>query len=303
VLAHIPVRGAMAPLVRAASLHDARYVAWARRALPSEAVEPVARDAPLLAALLARASDGHLLQALLGLHGDAGAARAAGATELDDVALPAASWAAAALRALARSGAEDLVELARCDLALVVPAYASRWASELAPALESWRAPIASALAEASRDVPSLAGARVAIAHPLGRRGRALPDRIVVGAPTAWSGGDAATSAALAVHEHAVEVATTTLEVRGLETPDLEGTTGPRAAARRWASAERAALDAVPRRLRRGAVAEAYRHHVATLDRSGLGLDEARSRSSRGADARAVDALADRLGARPGGAG
>src|SRR5688500_7872224 len=86
VLAHVACDVQAPPLVRASSLHDARYVAWAEATLDPAATVPIQRDAALLGALLGRAREGPLLQALLVLHDEPGALRRGGRVDLEALA-------------------------------------------------------------------------------------------------------------------------------------------------------------------------------------------------------------------------
>ncbi|HEY4116616.1 MAG TPA: hypothetical protein VGM56_02120 [Byssovorax sp.] len=231
LLAHVPVPASAPRLARAASLWDARYVAWARATLPEATIGPIVRDAALLGALVGRGPGGHRLQAMLGLHDDAeGWARAARV----DVGELARGWAADALVALA-DDARELVEVARADAGLVAWSYARARDGAIAREIDEATAAVAGRLSELLEAVPAIAGARVMLSHPLGRCGRALPDAIVVGAPAAWNGLDADEAAVRVAHEVAVHLATGALGAEGDET--------------RWLGVEAAALDAVALRL------------------------------------------------------
>ena len=297
VLAHVPVGGAASPVVRAASLHDPRYRAWCTRALDRQAVEPTIGDAALVGALLERAPAGHLLQAVLGLFDDAESHHRSAALELDDLGGRGAPWALSALRALA-ADAPELVAITRCAVGLVSAAYAAAWRGPIRLELEDARVLVEEQLATVASVVPSLTTARIALSHPLGSRGRVLPGLLVIGAPVAWVELDAAGAAAIAVHEHAVAIASARTDAtptdpespaRGAparsagHSPPAQTSAAlspgpaqtsaahaPGPAARRWAEVEALALAAVPRLSLPRAVAEAHHRHVATLDTSAL---------------------------------
>jgi hypothetical protein len=260
LLAHVPVGAVATPIVRASSLFDLRYVAWARDALEPALNEAVTGDAAILGGLVDRSAEGHLLQALLVLHASAEDLRR-GATldlaQLPDAKIATDAWALRALRRLAETD-DELVEIARCTAGLVADAYARVWTSRLAPELEEARGAVAARLGEVVAAMPSLRGASVLLSHPMGARGRAMTGRIVVGAPTAWSGVGAAQAAAMVAHEHAAAIAGDVVARAG----------GARlvAAGPRWVASEHLALAATALRLTAGPVAEAYRAHVATLD-------------------------------------
>jgi hypothetical protein len=268
LLAHVAIPASAPALVRASSLHDPRYVAWAAAALGRAATAPAAVDGPLLGALLASCRNGHLLQALLELHADAQAMVRAATRDLEalteapleGVARDATRLdrgALTALRELARERA-DVVEIARCALGLLAIPYVEAWSSRALPELDASRAAVERALAEVATAMPSLAARVVRLSHPMGRHGRGLTRAIAVGAPAPWNGRDAAQAAALVAHEHAASVAT-----------GVVGRSVDEAGAR-WRLAERLALDASAARLRSGEVATAHRAFVATLDLSAL---------------------------------
>lgn len=324
VLAWVRVLPGAPTLVRAASLFDPRYVGWCEASLDPAAVAPITRDAPLLGALLAAAEEGHLLQALLGLHHDPAVLRRAAALDLDAPELAGRRWcsppaghdahtgmrsssamfttplrsggrvvaghardsalepvALDAVRRLARTHPE-LVEITRCLVGLVVGPYAVAYRDVVRPELEARKEEVEAAVARLVETLPSLAGVRVGLSHPLGTRGRVLPGMLLVGAPSRWSGVEPPTTAAVIAHEHAVQLAGEVVE----RDPRLD-------AVDRWALAERLALDAVRLRVREGPVAEAHRAHVASLDTSALPRDPLGPLA-----AACLEELLDRLGDR-----
>lgn len=187
-LAHLPLAGV-------ASLYDAAYVGWARVALGAGTVEPLAEDAPRIAAEVDRAGAGRTLSWLPRLHRDVDAALRVAAidlAELDDADV-ADPHALRALRAIDPVGVEWL----RADLALIARAFeATREERDLERACER--------LSRALELAPSaLRPEVVRVDRALGRRGRAYSDGVWVGAPDA-SERDAETIAVVALHEETV---------------------------------------------------------------------------------------------------
>jgi hypothetical protein len=275
VLAHVAVPSWGTALDRASSLFDAGYVEWARLELPSAVEEPAARDAALLGQLLARTQGGPELQWLLVLHRTARSLGAAGRLALDDLDAsdvddPAAL---AALHRLALR-APELVEVARCAVALAAPGYTEAWDRVLGATLKSAAADLRSALMPAIAVMPSLRRVSVRVSHPLGARGRGFPDVILVGAPGSWSGLATGAIAVRVAHEHAAHVATRAVEDAGVGSPE-----------ELWARAEPLALEAASRLLAGGPLAADHERLVASLDRSSLHADRS-----------LLEAVVDRLG-------
>ncbi|MFO0681662.1 MAG: hypothetical protein U0234_06410 [Sandaracinus sp.] len=201
-VAPVPAFGALAlhglahlPLAGVASLYDATYVGWARAALGVGAVEPLAEDAPRIAAEVNRAGAELTLSWLPRLHRDLDAALRVAAIDLADLGEPdvADPQALRVLRAIDPVGVEWL----RADLALIARAFdAARKAHDLERACER--------LSRALELAPSaLRPEVVRVDRALGRRGRAYSDAVWVGAPDA-SERDAETIAVVALHEEAV---------------------------------------------------------------------------------------------------
>lgn len=196
VLAHVPLReaGCDGP----GDVHDRRYVAWVREHAADE-VEILSADAALLARSWASDPRYDRLHLLAELHrGWAGFWACAGRSlaELDasEVARP---GLLASVREL------DGAELIHATMGLIGPGFRvllERQGPELrasAVAIRAWIDLLAGL-------VPGLGEARIELVWALGVHGRALSDRILVGAPVAWSGTTPARQAVLAAHEHCV---------------------------------------------------------------------------------------------------
>ena len=190
VLAHVPRAGP-------GDLFDRRLVVWSATVLSVAAHERLVADGELLGALWRADARLDALEGLLLLHRSAGAFRATAGRALAEVE-PAEVAEPAVLRALQRLGPPG--ELMHAALGLLIDEFVevcarwiSPWGHEAAGAIAPWL----SALAEV---VPGFGAARVELVRALGRRGRALPGRVLIGCVD----DDAATSAIVAMHEYAV---------------------------------------------------------------------------------------------------
>lgn len=189
-LAHVPRPGP-------GDLHDPTHVDRAARHFSPATRELLTSDAALLAALW-RASPGlDLLDALPELHTSLPAFRRTAARALAeltdrDVAAP------SLLAALQRLGAP--AELLHATLGLVADEFARVHADIITPSLAAACGSIAASLAPLAERVPGLLSAQIELVWALGSRGRALPRRILIGAPD----GAPLLSAVVAVHEYAV---------------------------------------------------------------------------------------------------
>lgn len=105
-----------------------------------------------------------------------------------------------ALRALQRLG--TAAELLHASMALVAPEFTAVFIDIIKPWGRAAVAAISPWLAALAEHAPGLADARVELVWPLGRHGRAMPGRILIGCidPDA----DPISPAILAMHEHAV---------------------------------------------------------------------------------------------------
>jgi hypothetical protein len=193
VLAHVPRAGP-------GDLFDPQYVAWSATVLSAEAQGRLIADGELLAALWRADARQGALEGWLLLHGSlaafrATAGRALAEVEAAEVAEP------AVLRALQRLGPAG--ELMHAALGLLVDEFVevcARWIAPWGAAAAGAVAPWLAALAEV---VPGFGEVRAELVRALGRRGRALPGRVLIGCVE----NDGATSAIVALHEYAVGIA------------------------------------------------------------------------------------------------
>lgn len=190
MLAHVPRAGP-------GDLFDRRHVAWSATVLSAAAHGRLVADGELLGAMWRADPRLGALEGLLLLHRSMEAFRATAGRALAEVE-PAEVAEPAVLRALQRLGPPG--ELMHAALGLLVDEFLtvcarwiSPWGDEAAGAVAPWLA----ALAEV---VPGFGAARVELVRALGRRGRALPGRVLIGCVD----NDAATSAIVAMHEYAV---------------------------------------------------------------------------------------------------
>lgn len=192
VLAHVPLD---AP----GNLYDSRYLAWAETAIGAGERAILAQDATILARCWSEDSRLDRLHGYCALHRSLARFRVTAGREL--AALEAAEVSAPGLLAQLRE--LPAAELLHASLALVVDdfeAVLSTLEPELARACEQM-SPLLEGLAA---HVPGFASARVELVWALGMHGRAFEDRILVGAPAAWSGCSPARQSILAAHEHVV---------------------------------------------------------------------------------------------------
>lgn len=186
VLAHVRRAGP-------GDLFDASVVAWSRATLDAAAQRQLEEDAAVLSALWREAPALDVLDALPALHGSLAGFRRTAAGALAAVTADAVADAGV-LRALQGLGAAG--EVVHAALGLLVGPFAEVHARAIAPRLEREAPAIAATLEALAPYVPGLAAARVELALALGRRGRAMPGRIVIGVGTG--------AAIVAAHEVAV---------------------------------------------------------------------------------------------------
>jgi hypothetical protein len=195
VLAHVRLSW---PEAGPGDIHDPRYVAWVRAHAETEAAALVA-DAALLARLWASDPRYDRLHSLAQLHrGWAGfwacADRSLAELDPSEVADPGL---------LARLRELDGAELIHATMALLGPGFLlvlAKQGPELRAAADATRIWIK----RLDPLVPGLGEARIELVWALGVHGRAFPDRLLIGAPVAWSATTPARQAVLAAHEHTV---------------------------------------------------------------------------------------------------
>lgn len=196
VFAHVALDG------QPGNLHDARYVAWARERITTDARGLLEHDATLIGERWRSDRRLDVLHGVFELQRDVDEFRRTCARTLTE--LDAHEVRSPTLLALLRDPAiAPVAELLHTTLALLVDEFALVLAG-LAPQLESARAQVAPLVDRLAAIVPGLEHARIELVWALGVHGRAFSDRILVGAPTAWSGCSAARQAVLAAHEHCV---------------------------------------------------------------------------------------------------
>lgn len=195
VLAHVPAGGA-------GSVHDPRYVAWARGRAPIELEQLLYEDAAVLERAWAGGRMPAAVHAWPELFGSIAELRAQATVELRELA--AAQVRAPEVHAWLVASARPELELLHATLCALAPWFAHWRESEVEPALYSGAVEVQAWLEPAVRVLPSLAAARVELSWALGPRGRGLPSRIVVGAPAPWHDLDARTPVVLAMHEQSV---------------------------------------------------------------------------------------------------
>lgn len=184
------------------NLHDGRYVAWARERSTADARGLLEHDASLLGEHWRGDRRLDVLHGSFELQRDLSAFRRTATrtlAELDvhDVHSP-------KLLALLRDcEIAPVAELLHTTLALLVDEFESLLGG-LAPQLASACEQIEPLVDRLSAIVPGFEHARVELVWALGVHGRAFPERILIGAPAAWSGCSAGRQAVLAAHEHCV---------------------------------------------------------------------------------------------------
>ncbi|MEZ4409712.1 MAG: hypothetical protein R3A52_25055 [Polyangiales bacterium] len=194
---------ALVPLAGPASLQDPRYAAWARASLPPACVDPTRSDAPLIAALAARAGDAALaLQSLPWAWGSVDDFTAAARDPIAPSGVPARE----SLRRLSLAHPE-LCEIARCAVALCLPAYARAHAEVVAPLTLAAAREVDRALDDLASVAPAMHDIDVVLAFALGGRGRALDHALTAGVPHPWNALAPEDIAQQCLHERAVTLA------------------------------------------------------------------------------------------------
>lgn len=189
LFAHVSIAGP-------GNLADPRYVAWASERLGPADRAMLEHDAALLARLWADDPRLDVLHGLCELHGDldgfrATANRSLAALRSDEVRDP-------ELLAVLRS--IDPAEFVHASLAVTVDAFADSL-EEIASELVLARARVLPWLERMAMHVPELDAVAIELVWAMGEHGRALPSRILVGAPAVWNRMEPARAAVLAAHE------------------------------------------------------------------------------------------------------
>jgi hypothetical protein len=185
------------PVADHTSLFDRRYVAWAAERTPASC-SPFVEDAGVLAQRWASLADTSAIQVLPILHSSIDEFLSTATLELRglDASHVASEGALRTLRAVD----ETLVELLRADLALAARSYASFFAARIEPELTALIEPMRAITRPLAAHLPG----SIELSSALGVHGRALSDRIVVGAPLPWVEIEPASPIVLALHEHLV---------------------------------------------------------------------------------------------------
>lgn len=190
LLAHVPLAGP-------GNLADARYARFVAPHLRGDERALLEHDAGLLAALWAADPRLDALHGLVELHRDlegfrATAARALAEVRAEEVASP---------ELLAQLHGLPAAELVHATLALLDDRFASMREVFVDAALARAVDDVQPWLARLHAHVPELAAQPIELVFAMGPHGRALPRRIVVGAPVAWNGLDPLAVAVQAAHE------------------------------------------------------------------------------------------------------
>lgn len=193
VLAHAQLRGP-------GDVHDRRYVAWASERFDVADQQLLEHDSSLLARMWnedARRYDA--LHRVCELHAGLEGLIACSDRSLAELSPHEVADPALLERLRELPGAE----LLHATLALLAPGFARAFA-DLRPTLEHAAASVRAWIERLGQHCEGLTHARVELVWALGLHGRALSNRILVGAPAQWNGCTPARQAVLAAHEHTV---------------------------------------------------------------------------------------------------
>ena len=176
---------------------DPRYVAWSRGVFDASTQRRLEQDAGIVGARWSNA-----MFRWPWLHHGLDEFANTAAQELahvgpDQVADP------GALRSL-QAIDDPVTEVVHASLSLLVDGWRDVYGREVTPALRWAQAEVAARMPLAVAVAPELGRRRVELSWALGPRGRAMSDRIVVGAPAAWNRQAPIASVVIALHEHAV---------------------------------------------------------------------------------------------------
>ncbi len=202
VFAHIRLRGP-------GDLFEPAYMAWAQKALSPKLNAILSWDSKLLLQLESH----HLtpLQSMADLHRSIMSfrkttpkkMRGLHTTEVENAAL---------LDALVQL--HPASEVLHVTLGLVAAEFEAIHRDLIRPHTVQTLAPVAELLEALAPFVPGLRSFPIELVWPLGPRGRALPHRVLAGAPAPWNNIDPATTAVVALHEYAVHLGSANSYVR-----------------------------------------------------------------------------------------
>lgn len=188
-LAHVPIAGP-------GNLGDPRYAAWLRRRTSDADRQTLEHDAGLLARLWAADPELEVLHGLCELHADLDGFRATTTRSLAEL-VAADVRDFALLERLRECSAGELVH---ASLSSLLEGYIPILA-ELEGALTLACASVRTWLEPLAIHVPELEAVAIELVFALGEHGRALPRRILVGAPAAWNQLHPSRVVMLAAHE------------------------------------------------------------------------------------------------------
>ena len=194
VLAHVP-------LDQPGNLHDPRYVDWSRARFDRDTQALLEHDGALIGAHWRARRELDVIHGLFELHHDLDGFRRTAARPLAD--LEAHEVASPTLLARLQYEGEPMIELLHTSLALV-DRELERVMLCIEDSLDEARSELAHWCARVAACVPTFSHARIELVWALGLHGRALADRILVGAPAPWNRCAPARQAILAAHEHLV---------------------------------------------------------------------------------------------------
>lgn len=179
------------------SSFDARYVAWSRSVFEASVQARVEEDAGIIGARWHDALHQWPL-----LHGGLdGFVKTAG-QELAEV--RAARVADAHVLKSLQAIDDPVVEVVHASLSLLAGPWRDVYTSEVVPTMNEVLPHVDGVVSQALVVAPELGSRRIELSWALGPRGRAMPDRIIVGAPAPWNEQAPILSVVLALHEHAV---------------------------------------------------------------------------------------------------
>jgi hypothetical protein len=256
-LAFVPPRVDAPPLVRAASLHRPEWMRYAEEHLPPAAVVPIARDAPLVGALVTSGDVALALQHFVTLHRSIAEMLRTIRASLGELG-PGDVTHPGDLAAITAAPPAPM-EIFRAALGLAGRAFAAAHASGLHAFSVRGIEALRPRLMQLAAEVPGASTLEVWLSATLGPHGRLLDDAIVVGTrslPHEDGAFDTDTPLAIVAHEAAVRAAGRALARRAMASP--------------WALIERVALDCGAHVYRGTPAEHAYEGWRREVDTSGL---------------------------------